>query len=39
MERLEESGELIIGEPIRSIQPDEIRARGTFFGSKKEALK
>ncbi|CAN5188787.1 hypothetical protein BH20ACI1_BH20ACI1_29120 [soil metagenome] len=39
MERLADSGDLIVGEPIRTAQPNEIRARGTFFGSKKDAPK
>ncbi len=39
MERLAESGDLIVGAPVRTAQPIEIRARGTFFGSKKGAPK
>ncbi|CAN5610090.1 hypothetical protein BH24ACI2_BH24ACI2_15680 [soil metagenome] len=39
MERLADSGDLIVGEPIRTAQPNEIRARGTFFGSKKNTPK
>lgn len=39
MERLAESGELIVGEPIRTAPPNEIRARGTFFGGNKPTLK
>ncbi len=35
MERLADSGDLIVGEPIRAAQPDQIRARGTFFGGNK----
>ena len=39
IERLDEGGELIIGAPVRTTQPNEIRARGTFFGGKKGAPK
>ena len=35
LERLAESGELIVGEQVRSpLHPISIRARGTFFGKK-----
>jgi hypothetical protein len=34
MERLVESGELIVGEQMRPATPTTNRARGTFFGSK-----
>lgn len=39
MERLADSGELIVGASVRTVQPTEIRARGTFFGSNKSAPK
>lgn len=35
MERLTESGELVIGNQITTTQPSAIRARGTFFGGNK----
>lgn len=36
IERLSESGDMVVGEQIRSSpQPNSIRARGTFFGGKK----
>jgi hypothetical protein len=34
MQRLAESGELIVGASVQNGQPTEIRARGTFFGGK-----
>ncbi|MGI8542710.1 MAG: lytic transglycosylase domain-containing protein [Aridibacter sp.] len=37
MERLAESGDLIVGEPISTTQPTEIRARGTFFGGSNKS--
>lgn len=33
IERLSESGEVIVGEPVRAVQPASVRARGTFFGA------
>lgn len=39
MERLADSGDLIVGAPVRTAQPNEIRARGTFFGSNKSSPK
>ena len=36
IERLSENGDLVVGAQTRSFeQPNSIRARGTFFGSKK----
>lgn len=35
IERLGESGELIVGSQLRASQPASIRARGTFFGSSR----
>lgn len=39
MERLNESGELIVGNQFPGAQPSAIRARGTFFGGNKLAPK
>jgi Transglycosylase SLT domain len=39
MERLEESGELVVGESSRVVQLTSIRARGTFFGGSFAAPK
>lgn len=39
MERLTESGELVVGSSIPGAQPTAIRARGTFFGGNKTAAK
>lgn len=38
MERLAESGELIVGEQMRSATATASRARGTFFGSKTSSI-
>ncbi|MGC2234979.1 MAG: lytic transglycosylase domain-containing protein [Pyrinomonadaceae bacterium] len=39
LERLAESGELVVGNAVRTPQPTSIRARGTFFGGKKNSSK
>ena len=39
MERLSETGELIVGETVRTNEGTAIRARGTYFGKDKTTLK
>ena len=39
MQRLSESGEMIVGSQVPATEPSSIRARGTFFGVNKPALK
>ncbi|MDQ3751225.1 MAG: lytic transglycosylase domain-containing protein [Acidobacteriota bacterium] len=39
MERLAESGELVVGEQLRATESTAIRARGTFFGGNSAAPK
>jgi len=39
MERLSETGELIVGETVRTTEGTAIRARGTYFGKDKTTLK